>query len=261
MLGTRVIVGAVLALLALVVTIHGGLPFFVVALGVAVVGINEFYRMMRPYRPLVLAGFVGVVLMALVGWTRAPQAQMGILALSLLLAFGLAAVPGPRRGVSVRIAITMLGLVYVGLGVGHLELIRRLPEGQGYALMVVFGAWAGDTVAYFTGRYFGATPMAPRLSPKKTWEGFVGGFIGSVLMVVFIGLYYHPIGELHSLLIGVTIGLLAPIGDLFESLLKRQAGLKDSSHVLPGHGGVLDRIDSLTSTLPLVALVWLATAY
>ena len=88
-------------------------------------------------------------------------------------------------------AITMLGLLYVGLGFGHLELMRRLPDGQGYALMVVFGTWAGDTVAYFTARYFGATPMAPRLSPKKTWEGFAGGFIGTVLVVVFIGLFYH----------------------------------------------------------------------
>jgi len=244
-LGTRVIVGAVLALLALVVTIHGGLPFLVVAVGVAVVGINEFYRMMRPYRPLVLAGFVGVVLMAWVAWMYSPQALMGILALSLLLSFGLAVIPGPRPGVSVRIAITMLGLVYVGLGVGHLELVRRLADGQGYALMVVFGAWAGDTVAYFTGRYFGATPMAPRLSPKKTWEGFVGGFIGSVLMVVFIGLYYRSIGELHSLLLGVTIGLLAPLGDLFESLLKRDVEIKDAGRFFPGHGGLLDRFDGL----------------
>jgi phosphatidate cytidylyltransferase len=245
MLGTRVIVGAVLALLALVVTVHGGWPFFVVALAVALIGINEFSRMMRPYRPLVLAAFVGAALMAVVGWTRSPQALMGVAALSLLLSFGLAAIPGPKPGVSVRIAITMLGLVYVGFGVGHLELIRRLADGQGYALMVVFGAWAGDTVAYFTGRYFGATPMAPRLSPKKTWEGFVGGFIGTVLMVVFIGLYYHAIGELHSLLIGVTIGVIAPIGDLFESLLKRDVEIKDAGRFFPGHGGLLDRFDGL----------------
>jgi phosphatidate cytidylyltransferase len=245
MLGTRVIVGAVLALLALVVTIHGGPFFFVVALGVALIGINEFYRMMRPYRPLVLAGFVGVALMAYVGWTHSPQALMGIVALALLLAFGLAALPGPRPGVSVRLAITMLGLIYVGFGVGHLELIRRLGDGQGYALMVVFGAWAGDTVAYFTGRFFGSTPLAPRLSPKKTWEGFVGGFIGTVLMVVFIGLYYHAIGELHCLLIGVTIGVVAPIGDLFESLLKRDVEIKDAGRFFPGHGGLLDRFDGL----------------
>ena len=245
MLGTRVIVGAVLALLALVVTIYGGLPFVVVAVAVAIIGINEFYRMMRAYRPLVLAGFAGVVLMAVVGWTRSPQALMGILALSLLLSFGLAAIPGPRPGVSVRIAITMLGLVYVGFGVGHLELIRRLADGQGYALMVVFGTWAGDTVAYFTGRYFGATPMAPRLSPKKTWEGFLGGFIGTVLMVVFIGLYHRSIGELHSLVLGITIGIVGPLGDLFESLLKRDVEIKDAGRFFPGHGGLLDRFDGL----------------
>ena len=245
MLGTRVIVGAVLALLALVVTIYGGVAFAVVAVAVAIIGINEFYRMMRVYRPLVLAGFVGVILMAAAGWTRSPQALMGILALSLLLSFGLAAIPGPRPGVSVRIAITVLGVAYVGFGVAHLELIRRLADGQGYALMVVFGTWAGDTVAYFTGRYFGATPLAPRLSPKKTWEGFLGGFIGSVLMVVFIGLYYRPIGELHSLILGITIGILGPLGDLFESLLKRDVEIKDAGRFFPGHGGLLDRFDGL----------------
>jgi phosphatidate cytidylyltransferase len=244
-LGTRVIVGVVLALLALVVTVHGGLPFFVVALLVALVGANEYCRMMRPYRPFTLVALVGVGLMAWVAWTYSPQALMGIVALGLLLSFGLGAAPGPRPGVSVRMAITVLSLVYVGLGVGHLELVRRLADGQGYALMIVFGAWAGDTVAYFTGRWFGATPMAPRLSPKKTWEGFVGGFIGTVLMVVFIGLYYHAIGELRSLILGLTIAVVAPLGDLFESLLKRDAEIKDAGRFFPGHGGMLDRFDGL----------------
>ena len=245
MLGTRVIVGAVLALLGVVVVLYGGWAFVAVAMLIALIGLNEFYRMMRVYRPLVLAGFIGVVLMVLAAWTRSPQSLMGILALSLLIAFGLAAIPGPRPGVSVRIAITMLGLLYLGYGVGHLELVRRLPDGQGYALMVVFGAWAGDTVAYFTGRYFGATPMAPRLSPKKTWEGFVGGFIGTVLMVVFIGLYYRGIGELHSLVLGLVIGVMGPIGDLFESLIKRDVEIKDAGRFFPGHGGILDRFDGL----------------
>jgi len=244
-LGTRVIVGVVLALLALVVTVHGGLPFFVVALVVGLVGVSEFCRMMRPYRPFTLVALVAVGLMAWVAWSYAPRALMGIVALALLASFGLGAAQGPRPGVSVRIAITMLGLVYVGFGIGHLELIRRLADGQGYALMVVFGAWAGDTVAYFTGRWFGATPMAPRLSPKKTWEGFVGGFIGTVLMVVFIGLYYHAIGELDSLILGITIGVIAPLGDLFESLLKRDVEIKDAGKFFPGHGGMLDRFDGL----------------
>ncbi|HMK93727.1 MAG TPA: phosphatidate cytidylyltransferase, partial [Thermoleophilia bacterium] len=101
------------------------------------------------------------------------------------------------------------------------------------------------TVAYFTGRYFGATPMAPRLSPKKTWEGFVGGFIGTVLMVVFIGLYYRGIGELHALLLGLLIGVMGPIGDLFESLVKRDVEIKDAGRFFPGHGGILDRFDGL----------------
>jgi phosphatidate cytidylyltransferase len=259
-LGTRVIVGIVLAVLAFIIVLHGGWVYFAVAMGLGVLGLNEFYRLLRVYRPLALAGFVGIVLMVWVAWVRSPQALMGVLALSLLFSFGLAAVPGPRPGVSVRLAITMLGLVYIGLGVGHLEFVRRLPSGEAYALMVVFGTWAGDTVAYFTGRYFGATPMAPRLSPKKTWEGFAGGFIGTVLLVVFIGLYYHSIGEFHSLVIGLTIAVIAPLGDLFESLVKRDVEIKDAGRFFPGHGGILDRFDGLLFSAVAVYYVILLLA-
>jgi phosphatidate cytidylyltransferase len=259
-LGTRVIVGVVLAVLGLVIVLHGGWAYFAVAMGIALLGLHEFYRLLRVYRPLALAGFVGIVLMVWVAWVRSPQSLMGVLALSLLISFALGAVPGPRPGVSVRIAITMLGLIYLGLGVGHLELIRRLADGQGYALMVVFGTWAGDTVAYFTGRYFGATPMAPRLSPKKTWEGFAGGFIGTVLLVVFIGLYYRAIGEFHSLVIGITIGLIGPLGDLFESLVKRDVEIKDAGRFLPGHGGILDRFDAMLFSAVAVYYVVLLLA-
>jgi phosphatidate cytidylyltransferase len=259
-LGTRVIVGIVLAVLGLVIVLHGGWAYLAVAAAIALLGINEFYRLLRIYKPLVLAGLIGVALMVWVAWVRSPQSLMGVLALSLLLAFVLGAIPGPRPGVTVRIAVTMLGLIYVGLGVGHLELIRRLADGQGYALMVVFGTWAGDTVAYFTGRYFGATPMAPRLSPKKTWEGFAGGFIGTVLLVVFIGLYYHPIGEFRSLIIGITIAVIGPLGDLFESLVKRDVEIKDAGRFFPGHGGILDRFDAMLFSAVAVYYVILLLA-
>ena len=245
MLGTRVVVGIVLGALAIVIIAHGGAWFFGMMMLLGLVGLSEFYRLMRRYRPITLAGFVALALVIWAGWFRSPEAIAGAFAAGLLFAFALAAIPGPRQGVTVRIAVTLLGLFYLGMGFGHLELIRRLPDGLGLVLMVVFGTWAGDTVAYFTGRYFGATPMAPRLSPKKTWEGFVGGFIGTVLMVVFIGLYYPTVGEFHSLLLGLTIAIAGPIGDLFESLLKRDVEIKDAGRFFPGHGGLLDRFDGL----------------
>ena len=100
---------------------------------------------------------------------------------------------GPKPGVTVRMAVTVLGMLYVGLGFSAVLLTRRLDVGTAVLLTVIFGTWAGDTLAYFTGRFFGATPMAPVLSPKKTWEGFAGGAIGTVLLVVFLGLY-TPLG-------------------------------------------------------------------
>jgi len=245
-MGTRVIVGVVLAVLAIVIIAHGGIWFFGMLLLVGLLGLNEFYRMLRRYRPLALAGLMGLVPLLWAAGYRSPDLMIGVFGAALLLTFALAALPGPRPGVTVRIAVTMLGLFYVGLGVGYLLLIRRLPEGPTLVGMVVFGTWAGDTVAYFTGRYFGATPMTPRLSPKKTWEGFIGGFIGTVLLVVFLGLTLPGgISPYHSLLLGLTIGVMGPTGDLFESLLKRDAEIKDAGSVFPGHGGILDRFDGL----------------
>jgi hypothetical protein len=125
---------------------------------------------------------------------------------------------------------------------------------------VIFGTWAGDTMAYFTGKYFGSTPMAPVLSPKKTWEGFAGGAISTVLLVVFIGLY-TPLGAADSLVLGAVIAVAGPLGDLFESLIKRDVQIKDSGRGIPGHGGVLDRFDALifaSVASYFCSLVWLA---
>jgi phosphatidate cytidylyltransferase len=243
-IGTRVIVGAVLGILATLIIVHGGLWFFGMTMVVGLVGLNEFCRLMRRYRPISLAGLAGLAFVLTMAWLRTPMAAMGAMAATLLLTFGVATIPGPRKGVSVRIGITMLGLAWVGWGVAYLLFIRDLPNGMWLTLTVVFGTWAGDTVAYFTGRYFGATPFAPRLSPKKTWEGFAGGFIGTVLMVVFLGLYSGT-RPFESLLLGLAIAVVAPLGDLFESLLKRDVAIKDAGRFFPGHGGVLDRFDGL----------------
>ena len=144
-----------------------------------------------------------------------------------------------------------------------LALVQLRQVGALALIAIMAVVWLADIAAYFFGRAFGRHKLAPAISPGKTWEGAAGG----ALAVVVYGFALAPrlpgvLADNFPLLLLVLIVLTAisVMGDLFESLLKRLAGLKDSSNVLPGHGGVLDRIDSLTSTLPLVALVWLATA-
>jgi phosphatidate cytidylyltransferase len=138
-----------------------------------------------------------------------------------------------------------------------------LKQAGGLALIAIMATvWLADIAAYFSGRAFGRHKLAPSISPGKTWEGALGGGL-AVVVYGFVLAPKLPValaGNLALLFVVlVLLTVISVIGDLFESLLKRQAGLKDSSSILPGHGGVLDRIDSLTSTLPLVALVWLTS--
>lgn len=241
---TRIITGAVLALLTIVVIANGGLVFFFVMLALSLIGLNEFFRVMKRYRPLPLGGFLAVAAMMYMAWFHTPFGILGAIALGALLVSLSGLLIGPGPGVSVRMAITLLGILYLGLGFSHLLLLRQLDGGLAIVLTVVFGTWAGDTVAYFTGKYFGSTPMVPKLSPKKTWEGFAGGVAGTILLVVVIGLYTDAT-PIDSLLLGAIIAVFGPLGDLFESLLKRDVQIKDSGRGLPGHGGVLDRFDAL----------------
>ena len=249
----RIVSGAVLAVLAVIIISRGGYLFFGLIALLAVLGLAEFYRLVRRYKPLALAGFISIALTLSLAWWGSPPAVLGAAAATggLSALFGM--IVGPKPGVTARVGVTALGALYLGLGFAFLLLMRRLalpdqPEfGRDMVLTVVFGTWAGDTMAYFTGKYFGSTPMTPTLSPKKTWEGFVGGLIGTILLVVLIGLYTE-LGPLQSVIMGATIGIVGPIGDLFESLVKRDVQIKDSGRGIPGHGGVLDRFDALLWT-------------
>ncbi len=241
---TRIVTGAVLAIVSVAVIIYGGLLYFFVMLALALLALNEYFALMKRYRPLPLGGFLAVGAMMYMAWFQTPRGLLAAIAIGFLLAAVSGLLIGAKPGVSVRIAVTLLGILWVGLGFAHLLMLRDLDAGREIVLTVIFGTWAGDTMAYFVGRFFGATPMVPHLSPKKTWEGFAGGAIGTVLLVVFASLY-TPLTAIQSLLLGVVIAVVGPAGDLFESLLKRDVQIKDSGKGLPGHGGVLDRFDAL----------------
>lgn len=156
-----------------------------------------------------------------------------------------------------------MALVYLGLPFAHFILLRELtgpvhtlplwgPMSLGEALLwtVMFATWASDTFAYFGGRAFGRTKLLPRVSPKKTREGALCGFIGCVLTVWLLGNVWLGYPLLPVLLLGIGIGIFAPLGDLVESILKRSCDIKDSGNFFPGHGGVLDRCDSLIFSVP-----------
>src|SRR5205823_9764453 len=131
--------------------------------------------------------------------------------------------------------------------------------GAWMVLLVVAATWTGDTAAFFTGRAFGARKLAPAISPGKTVEGTVGGLLGASIVALLLGTLLLHLDFRLALGLGILVGLLAPVGDLCESALKRELGIKDFGSLLPGHGGVLDRFDSLLMTAPVVYTVlrWL----
>jgi phosphatidate cytidylyltransferase len=225
---------------------------------VAVVGLHELYVLTRALPLVLLAGYAGTVA-ALVGAALGgPEwALAGFLA-TFPFAFLLKGLAGTRPA-TVSTSATLLGAAWIGLGLAHLILVRELPEhGVLAAYTVLIAVFASETASYFVGRLLGRHKLAPRTSPGKTWEGLIGGTIAAVL-VAFFALYEEGFLDVpQSLALGAAIAAAAPIGDLFESALKRDADVKDSGRLLGGHGGMLDRLDSLLFSAIVAYYVFLA---
>jgi phosphatidate cytidylyltransferase len=255
---SRVVVAALLLPLILLVIWAGGWWVFGLAALAAVLGLHEFYEMTRGLRPVVLAGYAGT-LAALVGAEWGPEWVLA----GFLSTFGFAFVFKSLAGVQptmLSIAATVLGGAWIGLGIAHMILIREIPEhGALAAFTVLLAVFAADTAAYVAGRLIGRHKLAPRTSPGKTWEGLAAGTIAAVL-VPFFALYEEGFLDVtQSLVLGGAIAVAAPMGDLFESALKRDAGLKDTGRLLLAHGGMLDRLDALLFTA--VASYYLLVAF
>ncbi len=245
-LASRVLV-AVIGLPVVLLLVHGGgWWLFALAAVAAVLALHEFALMIRSLRPVILAAYTGALLSLLgarlggIDWTMA-----GIF-VAIGLGFLLHWVAETRQSATIAIASTVLGTAWIGLSLAHLLLIRGIPDnGELAAFTVLLAVWAGDIGAFFAGRLIGRHKLAPALSPGKTWEGFLFG-TGATVFVAFVALYrqdYLSIWE--SIVLGLVIAIAAPLGDLFESALKRDMQVKDSGRLLAAHGGVLDRIDSL----------------
>jgi phosphatidate cytidylyltransferase len=243
---SRILVGAVLLPAVLGLVYLGGWWLWVLTVVAALIALHELYRMTRPLRPVVLAGFAGTLL-ALLGAQLGglPWMTGGFLA-TLLVAFVLKGMSDTRQSLTVSVAVTVLGVAWIALGLAHALLLRAIPDhGRLAVFTILIAVFAADAAAYFTGILIGRHKLAPTISPGKTWEGLAGGTVVAIL-VPFFALYHQhflTIGE--SIALGVVIAVVAPLGDLFESAIKRDMNVKDTGRLLAGHGGMLDRIDAL----------------
>jgi len=256
---SRIVVAAALLPVVFLVVWAGGWWLVALAAVAALIGLHELYLIARELRPVLVAGYAATVA-ALVGAQWGPEWVLAAFFATFPLAF-LFKVAGGTMPTTVSVAATALGSAWIGLGLAHLVLIRELPEhGVLATYTVLLAVFVSDTVAYVAGRLIGRHKMAPRTSPGKTWEGFVAGTIAAVL-VPFFALYDERFLTIpESLALGAVIAAAAPVGDLFESAVKRDAGVKDTGRLLLGHGGMLDRIDALlfaavASYYLLIALV------
>ncbi|HEY4451463.1 MAG TPA: phosphatidate cytidylyltransferase [Solirubrobacteraceae bacterium] len=255
-LGARTIAAVPAIALALFLVIEGGLIW---ALGLFLLGaacLHELYAMYERARPVRLAGFLALLALLLAALYGDQFQVLLVAVVALPLTFGLALMQ-PRPSVG-AIAVTLLGIYWIGFALAHAVLLRQLPHGLGIVIDVLVGTFLGDTGAYIGGRMFGRRPLAAAISPNKTVEGLVIGMLFAVAGVWIAGRYQEWLPGTHALVLGLGVALLAPVGDLFESFVKRDAATKDSGGLFGPHGGALDRLDAVLFTAVVGYYIWSA---
>jgi phosphatidate cytidylyltransferase len=236
---------------------YGGIPFLALILVLALIGVNEFYDMMlkKGFFPAYYVGNVITIFFIVFAYYALKRNWEPAHSAILTLAAAAALISGiflkREKDTIVDVAVTILGMIYVGWFLSYLFFIRSLTEHGGYLFFLLFTVWTMDIMAYLAGKFFGRTPLMPSISPKKTWEGAITGFV-VCMCAAWIFSWTAQLEIRHALILGALIGIFGQVSDLIESLIKRDAGVKDSSNILPGHGGVLDRIDSFVLTAPLM---------
>ena len=255
-----VAVPAAVLVIALIDVDHLAWAIFLIVIGA--ICMHELYRMLRAWKPVPLVGFaalVGVVLAARYGGEREVlEVAVGVIPVLFLVLLG----RGQRERVTLAVASTLLGVWWIAFALAHAELLRRLPHGGAILIDVLAGTFLADTAAYLGGRLFGRRALAPTISPSKTVEGLFCGAIVAILTLVCAGLLQDTwMTQGHALLLGIAVAVLGPLGDLFESSLKRDAQAKDTGSLFGPHGGALDRADAALFTILGGYYIWFAVIH
>lgn len=252
MLFERIVVGLIILPFFGLMIYLGGWVFVLFLIFILGIAGWEYWRMVHNggYSSSVLLLVGGITGMVLLTHLWGPAGMDFSFSLMILTVMGIS-VSSYERGQdqpATEFAIITLGFVYLGWLGSHLVSLRNMPDGLWWMAVSLPAAWFADVGAFFVGSQVGKHRLAPRVSPRKSWEGYLGGLPFAVAwsagLAWYVQSYVPAISPLKGAILGIVIGLTAPLGDLFESLLKRQFGIKDTSHILPGHGGMMDRIDT-----------------
>ena len=230
----------------------GGAPFALLVVALGTIGVHEFYTMAKTkHQVLFVPVLLGVWVMLACSYLHVSEwLTLGIL-VTFCMVFGYAVFKFPAFGVE-DIAVNFLGLIYVGWTLSHLILLGGMPDGRVLVFFAFVAMWANDTGAYFIGITLGKRRPWGEISPKKSVEGAIGGIVVTCIALYLLNMYFDLMHGATVILIGVAVAIIGLIGDLMESLIKRYYGVKDSGKLLPGHGGILDRFDSVMLAAPMM---------
>ena len=258
----RVITGLLLGFLCILLVIYAtAFWFFVIVVSTVSLALLEYYRITASQdKGLLTIGTLLGAIVPIIIYFLGLKVFPGYLIFAVFFIFAYclfikkrADDPNPLVSITSHIGIGVLGVIYIAFSLSHLIVLRELEQGSLWILFLVFIIAANDTCAYYIGRGIVRHKLSPLVSPGKTVEGAAGGLMGGVIAAaIFQQFFLIQIALIETLLLAVFIGIVGQFSDLFESLLKRSAGVKDSGNILPGHGGVLDRVDSLIFPIPFL---------
>ena len=258
----RIVVAIPWIAFALVNIALGGPVFAAALIFFGVIGLREFFVMATDYRPLQIPAYIGLAGMIAAASFGTSFNVLLMMAVPFLLIFIGAVRRSDREGITTSMAMTIFGLFWIGIPLVHAVLLRELPHHGGALLIdVLVGTFAADTGAYAVGRMFGTHKLSPKLSPNKTIEGLIGGFLIGIIGVWCAGLYQDWLSGTDALILGAAVASMAPVGDLFESMIKRDLGTKDTGSLFGPHGGLLDRLDAVFFTVVIGYYVSIALVY
>ncbi len=253
MLRTRLLTALVSLPIIIFFVLKGGILFAAFIIVIILLSLFEFYTLFKInlFRTLGIIGIVFGVILGLISRMESEAIYNACLTITILMAVSLQLIDKEPREALSSGSLAIFGLIYTSWLFSHFIILRQLPQGISYVFSVIAITWIGNTAAYVVGSKYGRKKLFPRITPNKTVEGAVAEVIAATgISILCIWWFNNGLSVRHSILLGLIIGVFSIMGDLTESMIKRAGRVKDVSRLVPGHGGILDRIDSLLFTAP-----------